>query len=144
MVWLLFLHIASLVIWAAALCILLVLIPRAASTGLQDVSWGERLERLWFTRLASPAGLVTIVSGTLIFAVDGNVHNWLLLKLTVVTALVFCHVAAGLLILYTKRPKVHGITAKCLGLLIVTLLLLLSILVLVLLKPELEVEPWFS
>lgn len=144
MIWLLFLHIGSLVIWSAALCILLLLISRTASIGLHNSSGGESLERLWFTRLASPAGLVTIISGTIIFAVDGNFNNWLLLKLTVVTGLVFCHVAAGLLILYTKRPEVSGITAKCIGLLIVIVLLQLSIIVLVLLKPELEVLQWLS
>ncbi len=143
MVWLLFLHICSLVIWAASLCILLLLISRVASVGLHIPSKGDSLERLWFTRLASPAGLMTIVSGTAVFALDGNLNSWLLLKLTLVTCLVICHVAAGLLILYSSRPKVSGVTGKCTALLSVILLLLLSIIVLVLLKPEQEALLWF-
>ena len=143
MVWLLFLHIASLVTWAAALCILLLLIPHATSAGHQTANKGDSLERLWFTRLVSPAGLMTIASGTAIFAIDGNFNSWLLLKLTLVTCLVICHATAGLLILYGQRPKASGITGKCAGLLSVICLLLLSIIVLVLLKPEQQALLWF-
>lgn len=51
MVWLLFLHISSLVTWAAALCSLLILMSRT-DTGLQTVCKVDTLEQLWFTRLA--------------------------------------------------------------------------------------------
>lgn len=144
MLWLLFLHIGSLVTWAAALCILLLLLPRATSVGPQLTDKGDCLERLWFTRLASPAGLLAIVSGTAIFAFADNLASWLLLKLTIVTALVVCHVAAGLLILYSHRPEAKGLAGKCFGLLAMVLLLLLSIIVLVLRKPELEALRWFA
>ncbi|KKO49196.1 hypothetical protein VT06_08100 [Arsukibacterium sp. MJ3] len=144
MLWLLFLHIGSLVTWAAALCILLLLIPRASSVGPQISKKSDSLERLWFTLLASPAGLLTIVSGTAIFAFDDNLDRWLLLKLTVVTALVVCHVTAGLLILYSHRPAAKSVAGKSYGLLGIVLLLLSSIIVLVLLKPQLEALRWFA
>ena len=143
MVWLLFLHIASLVTWAAALCILVLLIPRDSLVGQQANNTVDSLERLWFTRLASPAGLLTIVSGTAIFALDGNFSSWLLVKLTLVTGLVICHVVAGLLILFNKNSKASGMAGKCALLLIVILLLLLSIILLVLLKPGQEALLWF-
>ncbi|WP_375056687.1 hypothetical protein [Zobellella sp. DQSA1] len=143
MAWLLFFHIGSLVTWAAALCILLLLISGVTLAGQQTCNNGDSLQRLWFTRLASPAGLLTIVSGTAIFAVEGNFESWLLLKLTLVTGLVICHVVAGLLILYSNRPKASGIAGKCSGLLAVILLFLLGIIVLVLLKPEQEALLWF-
>ncbi|SNY43959.1 Uncharacterized membrane protein [Arsukibacterium tuosuense] len=143
MVWLLFLHIASLVTWAAALCILLVLMSRTGA-GLQTGSKVDTLERVWFTRLASPAGLVAIISGTAIFAFSSNFSSWLLLKLTLVTALVICHVLAGLLILYSQRPEASGIAGKCQAVLSIVLVLLLSIIVLVLLKPQLDALRWFA
>lgn len=144
MLFLLFLHISSLLIWAAALCILLLLIPRTATLDPAVAKQGDKLDRLWFTRLASPAGIVAIVSGTAIFALDSNFNSWLLLKLTLVTGLVICHVAAGLLILYQQRPKAGGIAIKCAVLLAVVLMLVLSIIVLVLVKPELEALLWFA
>ncbi len=144
MVLLLFLHISSLLIWAAALSILVLLIPRFATMDLQSANNGDRVDRLWFTRLASPAGLLAIVSGTAIFALDSNFSSWLLLKLTLVTGLVICHVAAGLLILYRQRPEAGGIAIKCAVLLAMVLLLVLSIIVLVLVKPELEALRWFA
>lgn len=143
MVWLLFLHIASLVIWTAALCILLILLARKAPNWPQVAGNGDSLERIWFTRLASPAGLFSIVSGTLIFAVQQRFDSWLLLKLTLVTALVACHVTAGLLILYRKRPESSNISGKCTALLLLVLLLIFSIVVLVLLKPQQAQLPWF-
>lgn len=88
--------------------------------------------------MVHPAGLVTIVSGTAIFALSSNFSSWLLLKLTLVTGLVICHVAAGLLILYSHRAKASGIAGKCIGLLCAVLLLLLGIIFLVLSKPQLE------
>lgn len=143
MVWLLFLHIASLVCWAASLSVLLILMSRP-DAGLKSASKVDTLERVWFTRLASPAGLLTIVTGTAIFAFSGNFSSWLLLKLTLVTGLVVCHVAAGLLILYSHRPQVSSITGKSIGLLGTVLLLILAIVVLVLLKPQLEALRWFA
>ncbi|WP_213999832.1 CopD family protein [Arsukibacterium sp.] len=143
MVWLLFLHIASLVTWAAALSILLILMSRT-DAGLQTGSEVDTLERVWFTRLASPAGLIAIISGTAIFAFSSNFSSWLLLKLTLVTALVVCHVAAGLLILYSQRPGARGISGKSIGLLCTVLLLVLCIITVVLLKPQLEAFRWFA
>ena len=81
MVWLLFLHIASLVIWAASLCILLMLLARKTSNWPQVAGKGDSLERRWFTGLASPAGLCSIISGTLVFVVQQNFDRWLLLNL---------------------------------------------------------------
>ncbi|MBV2128452.1 hypothetical protein [Arsukibacterium indicum] len=122
---------------------MLILISRP-DAGLKSDSKVDTLERVWFTRLASPAGLLAIVSGTAIFAFTGNFSSWLLLKLTLVTGLVFCHVGSGLLILYSHRPNASSITGKSIGLLGIVLALILTIIVLVLLKPQLEALRWFA
>ncbi|MDX1677016.1 hypothetical protein [Arsukibacterium sp.] len=142
MVWLLFLHIGALVIWAAALIVLLLLMSRKNTDDLPHRGEGDILERLFFTRLASPAGLLAIVSGTLIFVVNRQLDSWLLLKLTLVTGLVVCHVIAGMLILYSTRAHTPSVTGKSLSLLLVVLLLQLTVVGLVLLKPGPEMWLW--
>lgn len=141
MVWLLFVHISALVIWAASLLILPPLI-RYSQLQLTDMPKGEdAIDRLWFTRLASPVALLTIISGTCIFVMQRDYGNWLLVKLTVVTALVICHVLSGLLIL--TRQNANAIGLKCAGLFATILLLLLCIIILVLLKPDQDMLLWF-
>ncbi|MGP9800756.1 CopD family protein [Rheinheimera sp. NSM] len=140
---LLFLHICSLIVWAAALLILPVLIQHC-DTELAAAGYkGVAVDRLWFTRLASPAALLTIVSGTAVFVLSRNFDSWLLIKLTVVSVLVICHVLAGLLILYKKQQQATAIGAKCLMLFATIMLLLLCIIVLVLLKPDQAMLLWF-
>ncbi|MDX1536180.1 hypothetical protein [Arsukibacterium sp.] len=143
MVWLLFLHIGGLVIWAAALTVLLLLMSRKNRDGLERNSDGDILERLFFTRLASPAGLLAIVSGTVIFIVNRQLDSWLLLKLTLVTGLVVCHVIAGMLILYSTRSSAPSIAGKSASLLLLVLLLLITVIGLVLVKPGQEALLWF-
>ncbi|HEY0923568.1 CopD family protein [Rheinheimera pacifica] len=143
MVWLLFMHICALVIWAAALLILPLLIHHSKTQLVEAAGKGDAVDRLWFTRLASPVALLAIVSGTAIFAVSRNFDSWLLVKLTLVTALVVCHVLAGLLILYRKREHATAVGAKCSTLFAAILLLLLGIIVLVLVKPSQDSLLWF-
>lgn len=143
MIWLLFLHICTLIIWAAALLTLPILI-RCSGIQLTAASHkGDSIARLWFTRLASPMALLAIGSGTVIFIVSRRFDDWLLVKLTLVTALVICHVGAGLLILYSKRQHVRAIGVKCRLLFLAILLLVLSIIAIVLLKPSQEMLLWF-
>lgn len=139
---LLFLHICSLVVWAAALLILPLLIQHA-DTGFAAGRAGDAIDRLWFTRLASPAALLAIISGTAVFVLSRNFDSWLLVKLTVVTLLVISHVLAGLLILYVKRRHAVAVGLKCTTLFVVILLLLLCIIFLVLLKPGQDLLLWF-
>jgi putative membrane protein len=142
MVWLLFLHICALVIWAAALLILPLLIHHSQMQLTDAAGNGDALDRLWFTRLASPVALLAIISGTCIFVMQRDYGNWLLVKLTVVTALVICHVLSGLLILSRTRKNDSAIGLKCGSLFTTITLLLLCILILVLLKPDQEMLLW--
>ena len=143
MVWLLFMHICALVIWAAALLILPLLIHHSQTQLAEAAGTGDTIDRLWFTRLASPVALLAIVSGTAIFAVSRNIDSWLLVKLTLVSTLVVCHVLAGLLILYRKREHATAIGVKCTILFSAILLLLLGIIIIVLVKPSQGSLLWF-
>lgn len=143
MIALLFVHLCTLIIWSAALLILPLLIRYSASELAAVSSKTQSIARLWFTRLASPMALLAIGSGTLIFVIAKHHDSWLLVKLTLVTALVVCHVLAGLLILYNQADKTHALGLKCTLLFCAILLLLLGIITIVLFKPSQEQLLWF-
>lgn len=145
MIWFLALHIAALVLWSAALLLLPALIAgmdlRQGSTlVLRREAIG--MPRLVFTRIATPAALLAIGAGTLVFLLDYTLEVWLLLKLTLVTALVITHTLTGLLILRAENLSRQRLVLECRLISCVTALLLTAILWTVLAKPFADVLPY--
>lgn len=107
MLWVLAIHISALLVWCAALLCLPVLIA-------SDQGWAgggelhrpfDGIERFVYTHLATPAALAAIMSGTVVFLLDRTVDDWLMVKLTLVTGLVVCHVLTGVLVLRLERAE---------------------------------------
>ena len=141
MLWFLTLHIMALVIWAAALLYMPALIAarRAHQLPLQTpINPFDSIERFIFTRVATPAALAAIMAGTLVFVLDMTIDPWLIIKLTLVTGLVLCHLAMGWLILRVERGGTP-LVWLCIMLALGSLVLFGLILWLVLAKPSLEV-----
>ena len=138
MPWLKLLHISAVVVWCGALLYLPALIAAAttAPSAARDVQprWSS-LPRRVFIGLATPAALLAIVSGTLIFVSQGLLAPWLMFKLGGVGLLVLGHGACGLLVLRSERGQRRGVRLACQGILILTVLCLLGIAWLVLRKP---------
>jgi len=136
--WLKLLHISAVVVWCGALLYLPALIAAAttAPSAARDVQprWSS-LPRRVFIGLATPAALLAIVSGTLIFVSQGLLAPWLMFKLGGVGLLVLGHGACGLLVLRSERGQRRGVRLACQGILILTVLCLLGIAWLVLRKP---------
>jgi len=136
--WLKLLHISAVVVWCGALLYLPALIAAAttAPSAARDVQprWSS-LPRRVFIGLATPAALLAIVSGTLIFVSQGLLAPWLIFKLGGVGLLVLGHGACGLLVLRSERGQRRGVRLACQGILILTVLCLLGIAWLVLRKP---------
>jgi protoporphyrinogen IX oxidase len=135
--WLKLLHITAVIVWCGALLYLPAAIAAAAArVPAAAVDPRERhLVRKLFTRVATPAALLAIASGTLTFLLMGPSAEWLIVKLGFVGMLVLGHAACGMLILRTERG--HGRWVP-LGATVVTLtsaLCLLAIAWLVLQKP---------
>ncbi len=105
MLWLLMLHIASLLVWCAALIYLPVLLVshRTREAHSQPASYRPSIEHFVFTHFATPFALLAIISGSLIFMTDGTTEPWLIVKLSAVAGLVICHALLGLLILRTEN-----------------------------------------
>lgn len=105
MPWLKLLHITAVIVWCGALLYLPAAIaaagarvPAAAVDPTQ-----RRLIRQLFTRVATPAALLAIGSGSLVFLLMGPTAAWLAAKLTLVAMLVLGHAACGMLILQVER-----------------------------------------
>ena len=137
MLWLLTLHIIALVFWAAALLYMPALIAARGAHHLPvqaPANPFNSIERFVFTRVATPAALVAIMAGTLVFVVDRTLDLWLIIKLSLVAVLVLCHVAVGWLVLRVERGGTPLVPA-CIALALFSLALFGLILWLVLAKP---------
>lgn len=139
MPWLKLLHLGAVIVWCGALLYLPVLIA-AAATPVLSATRGMQppwplLPRRVFIGVATPAALLAIMSGTLIFVSQGLLAPWLMFKLAGVGLLALGHGACGLLVLRTERGQHGGVRLACHLVLALTVLCLLGIAWLVLGKP---------
>lgn len=144
MIWFLVLHIVTLIFWCAALLYLPPLIAgvHSRSTAISEPAhrYGS-VARFVFTTIATPAALIAITSGTLVFLLNRTVEVWLIGKLTLVTGLAVTHTFAGILLLQTQVRSDKPIARWCRILSAVTWFLMIGILVIVLAKPAAEILP---
>jgi len=105
--WLKLFHITAVIVWCGALLYLPTAIGALASARPVAAPARQGLPRFVFTLVATPAALLAIGSGTLIFALHGPLALWLLAKLATVGLLVLGHGACGLLVLRAER-QAHG------------------------------------
>ncbi|WP_152048394.1 CopD family protein [Aureimonas psammosilenae] len=135
-VWLKFIHVASLSIWAGGILLLPVLLGQRQAAGE-----GPPLHRLHlFTRFAyvvvvSPAAFLAIASGTALILAREIHFEWFALKLLLVGMLVSLHVWVGLLVLTIFDQGGHFARWRVLASLVTLSALMLAIFWLVLAKP---------
>lgn len=147
MLWFLTLHIAALLFWLAGLLYLPLLLSGVAESrpDINDEVPRKHgsIGRFIFTRIVTPAALIAIVAGTVVFLIDGNIEPWLILKLALVALLVACHACVGLLVLSSEREVSVHLQPWCNLLLLAMSILMMLIIWLVLTKPELPEDiPW--
>lgn len=144
MIFFLVLHIVALAFWCAALLYLPALIAGIHSqrTAISEPAhrYGS-VARFVFTSIATPAALLAIMSGTMVFLLDRTVEVWLIIKLTLVTALSVGHTLAGLVLLRTQDPNTHPVRRWCWMLGGTYCVLMIAIIWVVLAKPAAEVLP---
>jgi protoporphyrinogen IX oxidase len=146
MLWFLVLHIMALLFWAAGLLYLPLLLAASGARQAELMKIPRRhdsMARFVFTHVATPAALLAILTGTAVFLVDRTVEYWLILKLTAVTVLVICHVAAGLLVMHAEDAQTAPLMRTYRVLAAVLCLVMVAIVWIVLAKPPVpEVLPW--
>lgn len=146
MPWILLVHIISLLLWAAAVLYVPVLIASAVrhKAGFTQLPKGlGSMARVVFTHIASPAAIVAIVAGTLVFVINETLTFWLLVKLTIVTLMVGFHASLGLLITRLEADEVKGLIAASWVLFVLLTGCIVTVLWVVLAKPGVpESLPW--
>lgn len=145
-IWFLLLHISALLIWAAGVLYVPVVLAGAAKSANEFASnppSHDSVARFVFTHIATPAALVAIVAGTIVFLLNQTTEFWLVAKLTLVTLLVFTHAFLGLLITRAERKQYQYMRLMSWVSSVILALLMLLIIWLVLAKPGVpEVLPW--
>ncbi|CAH1045153.1 CopD family protein [Halomonas sp. TD01] len=137
MPWLKLLHIAALVIWCGALLYLPALLLHSLQLR-KDAGFAQGtppIPRFFYNSIATPAALVAIASGTLLFLLHGLLGGWLILKLGAVVLMVAAHGCFGWLILRLEMGIFKGVKAASLCALILALTGMFGVLGFVLSKP---------
>ena len=146
MLWLLVLHITALLFWAAGLLYLPLLLAASGAGHAELIRLPRRhdsVARFVFTHIVTPAALLAIITGTVVFLAGRTVEFWLIAKLSVVTLLVICHVATGLLVLRAENEEAQPLQRGYWMLAGVLCLLMAAIVWIVLAKPPVpEILPW--
>ncbi|QTF91441.1 CopD family protein [Halomonas sp. BM-2019] len=138
--WIKFLHIVTLVSWCGLLLYLPVLLCQLARPERVELGFSPgapSLPRLVYNSLASPAALLTIASGSLLFLLQGLAGPWLVLKLLGVSAMVLAHGLCGWLLLRLEHDQPRWVVAGSVLAGGVAGLAMLAVVGLVLAKPEL-------
>lgn len=135
MPWLLLLHIIALLCWCGTLLYLPALIVGMARREAKGRHHFYPVARGLLTYVATPAAVLAIISGTLLFLVHQMTAFWLVVKLTLVCGLVLCHALTGGLVIRVERGARKHARLFCLLLGMASLTLILAILFFVLGKP---------
>lgn len=105
MPWLKLLHISAVIVWCGTLLYLpLAIASTTVAPGPAALASPKLLRRL-FTLVVTPAALVAIASGTVIFTLQGPLAGWLIAKLALVALLVLGHAGCGMLVLRAERGQ---------------------------------------
>ncbi|MDW7748557.1 CopD family protein [Halomonas sp.] len=140
MPWIKFLHIMALTSWCGALLylpLLLALSARGPAAATPFAAGAPPMPRFVYNSLATPAALLAIATGTLLFLMHGLAGGWLVLKLLAVVSMVMAHGASGWLILRLEQGALHGVAAGAMAALALAAVSMLAVIVLVLTKPAL-------
>lgn len=136
------LHVIALSLWVGGLFGLPVLLarhdPEIAQTDYSRIRLASHVGYIW---VITPAALVAIIAGTWLIFLREVFVPWMFAKLVFVALLIGFHAWVGHHIVKVGETGGHHKTPRPLVPLMVLLLPVLGILILVLLKPELEEIP---
>lgn len=138
MPWIKLLHIVALLMWCGALLYMPALLlhqyarPESSET---FHTHAPPIPRMLFTALATPAALLAIVSGTLLFLIYGLSGGWLTVKLVAVAGMVMAHLACGWVILRLEQGFHSWIRTVAGAAALLALLCIFTVLLMVLAKP---------
>lgn len=136
--WLKFIHIAAISVWAAGLVSLPgIYVRRAHVTGGDELFTLQRMVRDAYVGLISPAAFVAVASGTALIFLRGTYMPWFSAKLAFVAVMVLLHALTGLVVIRLFREGERYPAWRSVAATLITMAVILAILVLVLAKPDL-------
>lgn len=140
--WAMAAHIITLGLWSASLLILAGLYGAAPSVKERSQVYRHRLMcRYIYIMLGSPAAVLAIISGSALVALLGVEGSWLLGKLAVVSLLALFHAYCGTLLhKHDEGALPTPTTLRSSLMFMIPLVLISTILVLVLAKPDVVFE----
>ncbi|HSP59261.1 MAG TPA: CopD family protein [Halomonas sp.] len=140
MPWIKILHIVALISWCGTLLYLPAMIAQSARVTPDAPAFAidaPFMPRFLYNSVATPAALVAIISGTLLFLLNNIASSWLVLKLLAVAVMIAAHVTCALLLTRLENGHHGGVGLMAL---VTSMMAGLSMLVavgLVLAKPDL-------
>lgn len=137
-VWLKFLHISAIAIWAAGLIGLPGLFLQRTGLAGDSLFRLQNLVRFAYVAIISPAAFLAIASGTALVFLNETFAPWFLLKLALIVLMVAAHTRTGMIIVRLfhdnqSYPMWRTITATIAVTLVIT-----AILIVVLMKPAID------
>lgn len=146
MLWMLSLHIIFLTIWVAGAYFVPVILAGAGrhENNFSDPPQGiDSMARFVYTHVATPAALISITAGSVVFLINQSADFWLLAKLTLVAIMAAAHASLGLLIIRVERKQYAMVRAWSYVFIALLSVLIVAILWIVLAKPAVpEGVPW--
>ncbi len=136
--WMKFAHVATIALWSAGLIALPFLYRQRRGLDGDALHRLHAFTRFFYVNLVSPAAFVAIGSGTVLVLLQGTYANWFTAKLVGVSMMTGIHIFSGLVILRIFEVKGRYPTLRFLIIVPLTVLVVTTILVLVLGKPQLE------
>lgn len=146
MIWVLGLHILTLLIWLASVLYVPLLIAAESKDqrpfNEPPFQFGS-VARMVFIYVSVPAAIIAITAGTVVFMLNNSAEFWLVVKLTLVTVLTILHASLGLLIARLERQQMQYLALWSRCLLVALMACAMGIIWIVLAKPAVpEFIPW--
>lgn len=146
MLFILSVHIIFLTVWCAGALYVPVILAGAGRHGnafSAPPAGIDSMARFVYTHIASPAAIISITAGSIVFWLNQSADFWLLVKLTLVTVMACIQAAMGLLIIRVEREQYARVRFWSRLMLVVLVFVITAILWIVLAKPAIpEVLPW--
>lgn len=139
MIWMKFLHVATIAVWGAGLlCLPALYLQRGGIPAGDRLQVLRRLVRHLYVRVISPAAFVAIASGTALIFQRGTFEAWFSIKLAFVGVLAVIHILTGLVIAKLFEESQYYPLWRFVAANTVTLAVIVAILFMVLGKPDLR------
>lgn len=140
-----FIHLATISVWAGGLIVLPFLFwQRRGLAAGPDLDRLHRMTRFVYVGMTSPAAFLAIASGTALIFLQATFQEWFSIKMVLVTGMVMLHVVAALVLMHLFTAEGHFGRVPYVALTGAYLVLITAIIWVVLAKPHIDSNKFFT